>query len=67
MPVWVRFYWLAGVVLLIPIVITAGRFFVWEYGEVVGRLITFAIWVFIAALSYFAVWLFARAFLQDRD
>jgi len=67
MPLWLRFYWLVGVVLLVPIVMTAGRFFVREYGEPIGRLIAFAIWVFIAALSYFAVWLFAHSFLQKRD
>src|SRR5262249_61594225 len=33
--------------------ITACHFLVLEYGELIGYLITFAIWVFIATLSYF--------------
>ena len=43
MPLWLRFYWLVGVVLLVPVVMTAGRFFVREYGEPIGRLIAFGI------------------------
>jgi len=46
---------------------TVGHFFVSEYGEPVGRLITSGIWLVLAALSYFTVWLFAQAFLQKQD
>jgi len=66
-PRWLRFCWLVGVALLFPIVMTAGQFFVWEYGEPVGHLITSGIWIVLAALSYFTVWLFAQSFLQKQD
>jgi hypothetical protein len=67
MPRWLRFCWLIGVALSFPIVNTAGHFFVREYGEPIGRLITSGIWVFLAALSYFVFWLFAQSFLQKRN
>lgn len=67
MPRWLRFCWLVGVALLFPVVMTVGHFFVSEYGEPVGRLITSGIWLILAALSYFTVWLFAQAFLQKQD
>ena len=64
MPRWLRFCWLVLVLLFVPLVMTVGNFFVREYGEPVGHLISSGIWVVLAALSYFVVWLFAQSFLQ---
>jgi hypothetical protein len=58
-------FWIIVVVLLGPIVVTADRFFVREYGPVAGYLIGFAFWVFLAAMSYLAFRLFAWTFLQN--
>ena len=60
-------FWLVGVVILAPIVFTADRFFIREYGPFVGYVIGFAFWVFIAALSYISLRLLAYTFLQKRD
>jgi len=67
MPRWLRFCWLVFVLLFVPVVMTAGNFFVSEYGQPIGLLITSGIWVVLAALSYFVVWLFAQSFLQKPD
>jgi hypothetical protein len=57
--------WLVGIVILAPVVFTADRFFVREYGPFVGYLIGFGLWLFMAALSYIALRLFAEMFLRD--
>jgi len=67
MPRWLRFCWLVFVLLFVPVVMTAGNFFVSEYGQPIGLLITSGIWVVLTALSYFVVWLFAQSFLQKPD
>jgi hypothetical protein len=56
--------WLVGVVIFVPIVFTADRFFVREYGPFVGYLVGFAIWAFKAALSYIALRFFTQTFLE---
>jgi hypothetical protein len=56
--------WLVGVVLVAPIVFTADKFFVREYGVFVGYLIGFAFWIFMAAFSYIVLRFFAQTFLQ---
>lgn len=60
-------FWIVVVVLFTPIVFTADRFFVREYGPVAGYLIGVAFWVFLAGISYFVLRLFAQTFLQKRD
>jgi hypothetical protein len=60
-------FWIVGVVLLGPIVFTADRFVVREYGPVAGYLLGFAFWVFLAAMSYLALRLFAQTCLQKRN
>ena len=60
-------FWVVGIVLLSPIVFTADRFFVREYGPLAGYVSGFALWVFVAALTYLVLRLFARTFLQERD
>jgi hypothetical protein len=57
-------FWLVGVVILAPIVLTADQFFVREYGAFVGYVIGFAFWLILAAMSYLALRLFAQTFLQ---
>jgi hypothetical protein len=67
MPRFLFRFWIVAVVLFGPIVFTADRFFVREYGQVAGYLIGFAFWLLLAAMSYLALWLFAQTFLQKRD
>jgi len=59
-------FWVVGVVLISPIVFTADRFFIREYGPLAGYVIGFMGWVFLAAMSYIALRLLA-AFLQDGE
>ena len=59
-------FWLVGVVILAPIVLTADQFFVREYGAFVGYVIGFTFWLILAAMSYLALRLFAQTFLQKR-
>ena len=67
MPRWLAICWVIGVVVLAPVVMVAGNFFIREYGGPAGRLIAFMIWVILSAVSYFALWLLAQTFLQKRD
>jgi len=67
MPRWLAICWVMGAVVLAPLVMEAGYFFVREYGGPSGRLIAFMIWINISAASYFALWVFARTCLQKRD
>ena len=60
-------FWIVCLVLLGPIVFTADRFFVREYGPVAGYLLGFAFWVFLAAMSYLALRLFAQTGSLERN
>jgi len=64
MPRMLFWLWLAGVLLLIPVVIEVGNFFVKEHGPLAGRMFSLLLWVFIAALTHFVLRLVARTFFQ---
>ena len=66
MPRKLFFFWVIGVVLVSPIVFTADRFFVREYGPLGGYVIGFMSWVFLAAVSYIAL-RFVAEFLYDGE
>ena len=67
MPRWLAICWVIGVVILAPVIMAAGNFFIREYGVPAGRPIAFMIWVILSAVAYFVLWLFVQTFLQKRD
>jgi hypothetical protein len=64
MPRMLFWLWLTGVLLLIPVVVDVGNFFVREHGPLAGRMFALLLWVFIAALTHFLLRVFVGTFLQ---